>query len=366
MPLLLVLVAVTSYDARAGQSLFDLIKQVGDINKGVNSLNDVNEDLTEAESFSHILGGIACGSAVKNATALVQAGAFMACSKVFEALSEQLTEPELAEVQASTEEALTTGEDRTWTNDAGVKVETKIVKSETRTATVPLAMGFVQADVSAKKSIIIYTSPSKDSDLLAFLEPDEEIFVVGRLQSVDWFAVESENNVTGFVEAESIQDEVPKQAVVSKYIARGLTVIYNMPSKESKLLAAIEEGEQVLVIGQTDSDKWYKVQAAGKKPAGYIQAASLKPSVTQSRADKPKNTVPAQTTALSFASGKPDAHAAVSEQQAAPQHPETDTKDVTVHMRCKDTKQTVTLDGGEIVVEESTWCKTPINGWRQV
>ena len=179
------------------------------------------------------------------------------------------------------------------------------------------------------------------------------------------YAVESEDNVTGFVEAESIQDEVPKQAVVSKYIARGLTVIYNMPSKESKLLAAIEEGEQVLVIGQKDYDKWYKVQAAGKKPAGYIQAASLKPSVTQAPPGKQKKIATAQTSTLSFASGEPDANTAVSKQQGAPQPPEAETKDVTVLIICTDTEQTVTLDGGESVVEVSTYCKTPTNGWRQ-
>jgi len=180
------------------------------------------------------------------------------------------------------------------------------------------------------------------------------------------YAVESEDNVTGFVEAESIQDEVPKQAVVSKYIARGLTVIYNMPSKESKLLAAIEEGEQVLVIGQKDYDKWYKVQAAGKKPAGYIQAASLKPSVTQAPPGKQKKIATAQTSTLSFASGEPDANTAVSKQQGAPQPPEAETKDFTVLIICTDTEQTVTLDGGESVVEISTYCKTPTNGWRQV
>ncbi len=368
MPLLLVLIAVASYDARAGQSLFDLLKQVADVNKSLNTANQIDE-MAETASFTNILGGIVCSSAVKNASTVAQAGAFMACGKIFEVLSAHLTEPELAEVQASTEDALTTGEDRTWTNDDGVKVETTIVKSETRTATVPLAMGLVQSDVFAGKSIIIYTSPSKDSDLLAFLEPDEEIFVVGRLRSVDWYAVESEDNVTGFVEADSIQDEIPEQPVATKYVARQLTVIYKMPSKGSKLLAAVEEGEEVLVVGNKYTNDWYRVQAAGKKPEGYVQAASLKMSVVSpspqpveqqtAKTAKAKTTVSNQQEVqkLSLAAAPP------ADDQQTPQHVEI--KDVTVRMNCRTYKQTATLAEGESVVEETTACKTP-TGWVEV
>lgn len=368
MPLLLVLIAVASYDARAGQSLFDLLKQVADVNKSLNTANQIDE-MADTASFTNILGGIVCSSAVKNASTVAQAGAFMACGKIFEVLSAHLTEPELAEVQASTEDALTTGEDRTWTNDDGVKVETTIVKSETRTATVPLAMGLVQSDVSASKSIIIYTSPSKDSDLLAFLEPDEEIFVVGRLRSVDWYAVESEDNVTGFVEADSIQDEIPEQPVATKYVARQLTVIYKMPSKDSKLLAAVEEGEEVLVVGNKNTNDWYRVQATSKRPEGYMQAASLKMSVVSpspqpveqqtAKTAKAKTTVSNQQEVqkLSLAAAPP------ADDQQTPQHVEI--KDVTVRMNCRTYKQTATLAEGESVVEETTACKTP-TGWVEV
>jgi len=368
MPLLLVLIAVASYDARAGQSLFDLLKQVEDVNKSLNTANEIAE-MADTTSFTNILGSIACSSAVKNVSTGARAGAFMACGKIFEALSAHLTEPELAEVQASTEDALTTGEDRIWTNDDGVKVETTIVKSETRTATVPLALGLVQSDVSASKSIIIYTSPSKDSDLLAFLEPDEEIFVVGRLQSVDWYAVESEDNVTGFVEADLIQDEIPEQPVATKYVARQLTVIYKMPIKDSKLLAAVEEGEEVLVVGNKGTNDWYRVQAAGKKPEGYVQAASLKMSVASpspqpveqqtAKTAKAKTTVSYQQEVqkLSLAAAAP------ADDQQTPQHAET--KDVTVRMNCRTYKQTATLAEGESVVEETTACKTP-TGWVEV
>ena len=368
MPLLLVPFAVASYDAHAGKSLFDLLKQDEDVNKSLKTANQIDEQADTA-SFTNILGGIACSSAVKNVSAVTKAGAFMACGKVFAALSAHLTEPELAEVQASTEEALTTGEDRTWTNDDGVKVETTIVKSETRTATVPLAMGFVQTDVSASESIIIYTSPSKDSDLLAFLEPDEEIFVVGRLQSVDWYAVESEDNVTGFVEANLIQDEIPKRPMATKYVARQLTVIYKMPSKDSSLLAAVDEGEEVLVIGHKDTNDWYRVQAAGKKPEGYVQASSLKMSVASLSPQPVEQQIATTAKAKTTVSNQQDvqklslAAATPADDQHTPQNVEI--MDVTVRMNCRTYKQTATLAAGESVVEETTACKTP-NGWVEV
>lgn len=366
MPLLLILIAVASHDARAGQSIFDLIKQVEDVKKSLNTAEQIAE-MDDTASFTNILGGIACSSAVKNASTVDRIGAFVACGTIFEALSAHLTEPELAEVQASTEDALTTGEDRTWTNDDGVKVETTIVKSETRTATLPLAMGLVQRGVSANKSIIIYTSPSKDSDLLAFLEPDEEIFVVGRLLSGDWYAVESADNVTGFVEADSIQDEIPEPLVATKYVARQLTVIYKMPSKESKLLAAVEEGEEVLVVGNKDTNDWYRVQAAGKKPDGYVRAASLKMSVPspspQPIGRQTAKTAKAKTTVSNRQEMQKQSLAAATPagDQQTPLHAET--KDVTVRMNCRTIEQTATLAGGESVVEETTACKTPTGGW---
>ena len=243
MLLFLVLIAPTAQNASAGQSLFELIKQVEEVTQGLDTVDDT-QNATDSMGITEILGGMACGSTARNATSYMQAGVFIACSKAIEALSAQLTKPELAEVQASTEESLTTGEDSTWSNDAGVKVENRVVREETRTETVPLAMGFVQAGVSAKKRVIIYASPSKDSDLLAFVEPGDELFVVGRLQSVDWYAVENDDSTTGFVQAESIQDEVSRQSAVSEFIARELAVIYKSPSKNSKLLAAVEEGDQ--------------------------------------------------------------------------------------------------------------------------
>jgi uncharacterized protein YgiM (DUF1202 family) len=366
MPLLLVLIAAASYDASAGQSIFDLLKKVEDVNKSLETADQIAE-MSDTASFTNVLGGIACNSSVKNASTVARADAFIACGRIIEALSAHLTEPELAEVQASTEDALTTGEDRTWTNDDGVKVETTIVKSETRTATVPVAMGLVQNDVSANKSIIIYTSPSKDSDLLAFLEPDAEIFVVGRLKSVDWYAVETEDNVTGFVEADSIQGEIPEQPVATKYVARQLTVIYKMASKESKLLAAVEEGEELLVVGIKGTNDWYRVQAAGKNPEGYVQAAALKMSVASpspqpvkkqtARTAKAKTTVSNQQEVqkLSLAAATP------ADDPQTPQHAEI--KDITVRMNCRTYKQTATLAGGESVVEDVTACKTPTGGW---
>jgi uncharacterized protein YgiM (DUF1202 family) len=380
MLLVFVLIASVAQNVSAGQSVFDLIKQVGEVKDGLDTIADTGQDPATAQyasdsmGITSILGGMACGSTARNATTVVQAGALIACSKAIEALSAQLTKPELAEVQASTEGSLKTGEDSTWSNDAGIKVENKVVREETRTETVPLAMGFIQTGVSAKKRVIIYASPSKESDLLAFVEPEDELFVVGRLQSADWYAVENDDSTTGFVQAEFIQDEVSKQSAVSKFTARELAVIYESPSKDSKLLAAVEEGDQVLVMGQKSSGEWYSVKSSGKRPAGYIQAASLTKSAASPQPDKQQATVQQETVAVRTSSPKSTASmqgsSAVASTDKAPEPKAapvaaSQTENFGLSMRCRTVERTATLSGGEVIVEEVTACRTP-DGWKRV
>jgi hypothetical protein len=386
MLLFFVLIAPAAQNASAGQSLFDLIKQVEEVKLGLDTVDDT-QNATDSMGVTDILGSMACGSTARSATSVIKAGAFIACSKAIEALSAQLTKSELAEVQASTEESLTTGEDSTWSNDAGVKVENKVVREETRTETVPLAIGFVQAGVSAMKRVIIYASPSKDSDLLAFVEPGDELFVVGRLQSVDWYVVENDDSTTGFVQAVSIQDEVSRQSAVSEFIARELAVIYKSPSKDSKLLAAVEEGDQVLIVGQKSSGEWYSVKSSGKRPAGYIQAASLTKLAASPQPGGQQETATAPTSSLTLAARVqgsttvastdnaseqqaerkeylPTAVKPAEDQQAAPVAV-AQTQNVGLSMSCRTVERKATLSGGEVIVEEVTACKTP-DGWVRV
>ena len=316
------------------EDLEEITKTVEETLSGETTRDDEDSATPDGSDMIAILGGAACADAVAGSGTAAQIGAAFLCSTTIQALSKQLTQPELAEVEATTEETFETGEDSTWSNDRGIRVRNTIVAEGTRVETVALEMDELDTSIETDEAAILYSSPNEESDLLALLPAKSYVKVVGRLKGADWYSVQNSDGVSGFVQSGSIESQVgaSASAATAEYSAKELTVIYEAPSTSSKLLAAVRPGETLMVSGAVDSGEWLRVQTAGH-PGGYVPAASMEAVGSTAGSAEPTPTV-ADTTTAADAAGAATAAAAPA------------TTEVEMSMRCRTLERTVTLSGG--------------------
>ena len=220
-----------------------------------------------------------------------------------------LNEPQMVQTEDSTEEKdpEITGDDdqeSEETEETGDPAVTEINKSGITTGEVHLR-----------------SEASKESDSLGILAANTEVFVLTEIRTETegtWYNVrvpsseEEGTQQTGYVSGEFLQitDETPSEEtegegdsdveetpISETAVVTEATSLYEEPSTESKVLAALEAETTVSLTAQietVDEGRWYKAEAdvvvgedaeAAQKITGYISASSLE---IQEATDEPE------------------------------------------------------------------------------